>query len=97
MPSGTTSSASINLACAERAASSALSALDFVSERGFSAPYPPGMSSCLATEPLLAVEEAQPLRHVVERGIETVGNLVRFRLFADGDRLGISRPFAFSE
>ena len=47
-------------------------------------------------QPLLAVEEAKPLRHVVERRIETVGDLARLGLFRKRCDLGVSRPLAFA-
>ena len=47
-------------------------------------------------QPLLTVEEAKPLRHVVERRIETVGDLARLGLFRECCDLGASRPLAFA-
>ena len=48
-------------------------------------------------EPLLAIEEAQALRHIVERGVEAAGDLARLRLLVKGSHLGSSCAFALGE
>ena len=48
-------------------------------------------------QPLLAVEEAKSLRHVVECGVETVGDRACLGLLLPRGHLGRSRPPAFGE